>query len=96
MTASTYLHGLAERIRAERRNQGLSQRELARKAGISFRAYQNFEGTGNTSVKRLVMILHVLGRETDLLQVAARSTEYSSLEEFEKSSPVGNRKPWAS
>lgn len=93
MATASFLHDLAERIRAERKTQKLSQQELARKAGISFRAYQNFEATGNTSLKRFVTILHVLGRENELSQLVTRPTEFQSLDEFEKSKPVGSRRP---
>ena len=93
MATSSFLQDLAERIRAERKSQKLSQQELARKAGISFRAYQNFEATGNTSLKRFVTILHVLGRENELSQLVTRPTEFRSLDEFEKSKPVGSRRP---
>lgn len=91
--ASSFLSTLAERIRSERKSRKLSQQELARKAGISFRAYQNFEATGNTSLKRFVTILHVLGRENELSQLIAQATEFQSLEEFEKSKPMGSRRP---
>lgn len=93
MMTSSFLQDLAERIRADRKSQKLSQQELARKAGISFRAYQNFEATGNTSLKRFVTILHVLGRENELSQLVTRPTEFHSLDEFEKSKPVGSRRP---
>jgi transcriptional regulator with XRE-family HTH domain len=88
MTSSAYLSGIANRVRSERENQDLSQRKMAEMAGISFRAYQQFEATGNTSLRRLALILGVLGREADLLAILSRKTRFSSLDEFEKSTPA--------
>jgi hypothetical protein len=66
---------------------------MAKRAQMSHRSYQQFEATGNISLKKLAHVLYVLGRESDLASIASTQPKYSSLEEFENSSPVGSGKP---
>ncbi len=56
---------LAGRVRDVRLQAGMSQRELAARAGMSERGYRDFERTGRVSVARLASIATVLGRARD-------------------------------
>jgi len=89
MAISSHLRSLADRVRREREVQKLTQRETARRAQMSLRSYQDFEATGNIALKKLAAVLYVLGRENDLAGLVASGPTYSSLDEFEKSRPVG-------
>lgn len=89
MAISSYLRSLADRIRGEREDRNLTQREMARRAQMSLRSYQYFESTGNIALKKFAAVLYVLGRENDLAGLVTAQPRYSSLDEFEKSRPVG-------
>jgi len=89
MTISAHLRSLADRVRGEREAQNLTQREVALRAQMSLRSYQDFESTGNIALKKLAAVLYVLGRENDLATLVMARPTYSSLDEFEKSRPVG-------
>ncbi len=89
MAVSSHLRSLADRVRKEREIQKLTQREVARRAQMSLRSYQDFESTGNIALKKLAAVLYVLGRENDLSGLVSAQPSYSSLDEFEKSRPVG-------
>lgn len=57
---------VAERLRAERAQQGLSQAELARRAGIPFRSYQRIEAADpGIRLASLLRALAALGLELD-------------------------------
>ena len=89
MAISSHLHSLADRVRQEREVQQLTQREVARRAQMSLRSYQDFESTGNIALKKLAAVLYVLGRENDLAGLVTARPTFNSLDEFEKSRPVG-------
>jgi transcriptional regulator with XRE-family HTH domain len=84
MAVSSHLRSLADRVRKEREIQKLTQREMARRAQMSLRSYQDFESTGNIALKKLATVLYVLGRENDLSGLVSAQPSYSSLDEFEK------------
>jgi len=87
MAISSHLRSLADRVRNEREDHKLTQREVARRAQMSLRSYQDFESTGNIALKKLAAVLYVLGRENDLAGLVTAQPRYSSLDEFEKSRP---------
>ncbi len=61
---------LLERVRQHRLKRNWSQAEMARRAGLSRPAYQNFEnGYGNITLSNLVRILGVLGLTNHLAQL---------------------------
>ena len=89
MAISSHLRSLADRVRREREVQNLTQRQVASRGQMSLRSYQNFESTGNITLKKLAAVLYVLGRENDLAGLVMARPIHSSLDEFEKSRPVG-------
>jgi transcriptional regulator with XRE-family HTH domain len=50
------LKGLAERVKARRLESALTQKELAKRAGIPLPTYRRFEHTGEISLRGLVML----------------------------------------
>lgn len=59
--SSALLSTIGERLRARRRDRGLTQADLARRAGVSARFLVQLEGgTGNISVQRLAEVCQVL------------------------------------
>ncbi len=70
---------LLERVRQHRLKHNWSQAEMARRAGLSRPAYQNFEnGYGNITLANLVRILGVLGLTNNLAQLVPALTEEPS------------------
>jgi hypothetical protein len=58
---SEVARGLADRARARRLDENLSQEGLATRAGISLGSLKRFERTGEISLDRLLRIAFVLG-----------------------------------
>jgi transcriptional regulator with XRE-family HTH domain len=60
--------GLGRRIRTQRKLQGMTQKTLAEKAGISLPFYGHIErGTRKASLETIISIANVLRVSTDLL-----------------------------
>lgn len=71
---------LLERVRQHRLKHNWSQAEMARRAGFSRPAYQNFEnGYGNITLANLVRILGVLGLTNNLAQLVPPISEEPTL-----------------
>lgn len=56
---------LAIKIKIIRKQQKISQEELAKKSGVSFGSIKRFENTGEISLKSLLKIAFVLNRQED-------------------------------
>lgn len=77
-------------LRQHRLKQNWSQVEMARRAGLSRPAYQNFEnGYGNITLRNLLKILGVLGLTERFAQMIPPVTEEPTLAELSK--PVRQR-----
>lgn len=82
---------LAQRLRALRLQQALSQADLAGRAGISERALRNFEARGQATLETFLRIAQALGRTGDLegtFEVAVHS-----IRAMEEASRVRQRAP---
>ncbi len=76
---------LLERLRQHRLDQNWSQAEMARRAGLSRPAYQNFEnGYGNITLANLVRILGVHGFTANLAELVPPVTTEPTLESLLK------------
>ena len=81
------VHSLLERLRQHRLQRNWSQAEMARRAGLSRPAYQNFEnGYGNITLANLVRILGVLGFAANIGELIPPATSEPSLESLLKPS----------
>jgi transcriptional regulator with XRE-family HTH domain len=69
--------GFKEDLRAQRERLGLTQTEMARKAGVPFRSYQNWEaGSREPRLLALVALADALGATVDeLIRPTASSGE---------------------
>ena len=77
MTANTIAEQealLGERLKALRLNQNLDQMTLATRAGISVGALKNLERGSGSTIKTLVAVLRILGREDWLSTIAPVAT----------------------
>lgn len=76
---------LLARVRGHRLQHNWSQVEMARRAGLSRPAYQNFEnGYGNITLSNLAKILGVLGFTNNLAQLVPPVTEEQTLKSLLK------------
>lgn len=65
---------LGERLKALRLNQNLDQMTLAERAGISVGTLKNLENGSGSTLKTLVAVVRVLGREEWLSTIAPIAT----------------------
>ena len=72
---------LARRIRSRRREAKISQKELAKRSGVSFGSVKRFESLGEISLTSLLRIAVVLGYEADFDKLFERKN-YQSLDEI--------------
>ncbi|WP_165172938.1 helix-turn-helix domain-containing protein [Adlercreutzia sp. ZJ242] len=71
---------LAQRVRARRRELGLTQTQMSRKAGMSLGSYKRFEQTHQISLESLIKISIALNREDDFDALFAKR-EYASIQD---------------
>ena len=59
------LKEVSQKVKALRKQQKISQKELSKKTGVSYASIKRFEQTGLISFESLLKITDVLGRLTD-------------------------------
>ncbi|MCI2242650.1 helix-turn-helix domain-containing protein [Adlercreutzia faecimuris] len=79
-TAPEIAREVAGRVRARRRERGLTQEELSRRAGMSLASYKRFEQKGLIAFDSLVRVALALGCERDLGGLFAQRS-YQSIDE---------------
>ncbi len=72
--------GIAERVRARRKERKLTQAEMSRKAGVSLGSYKRFEQEGLISLDSLVKVAIALGCEDDFESLFAQRS-YASIQD---------------
>lgn len=75
---------LVQRIRKRRKFEGLTQSELAEKAGIPLSTYSLFERTGEASLANVLRVAMVLGEPAKIVEIIPEP-EFRSLDDVEKS-----------
>ena len=87
-TPDVIIKDIADRVKARRLESALTQKELARRAGIPLPTYRRFERTGEISFRSLVMIGITLGMMGEFLNLFSTKT-YSSIDNLLE---AGNKK----
>lgn len=82
---------LAQRLRALRLQQSLSQAELAARSGVSERALRNVESTGQATLETFLRIIQALGRASDLESIL--EVKIHSIRAMEQASQGRKRAP---
>jgi len=86
---------IAEGIAAEekrlRRRQGLTQRELAARSGVSLGSLKRFEQTGEVSFVSLICIARALGSEDTFSELFNKET-YDSIEEVIREKELADKR----
>ncbi len=72
--------GVMDRLRARRKEQGLSQTDLAHKADVSLGSLKRFESSGEISLVSLVKLATALGYEEDFDSLFSQK-HYRSIED---------------
>jgi transcriptional regulator with XRE-family HTH domain len=72
---------LAERHRTLRKQQKMSQEEMAERSGVSLGSLKRFENTGKISLDSLLKLMHLLGRLNEFENVLIPK---ENLEDIEK------------
>jgi transcriptional regulator with XRE-family HTH domain len=80
-TSSQIALETAARVRLRRKEQHLTQEQLAEKAGMSFGSYKRFEQKGEIAFDSLVKIAVALGMENGFNALFAKK-QFSSLREL--------------
>jgi transcriptional regulator with XRE-family HTH domain len=65
ISPSELIRGISERMKRRRIDVGLTQRELAARAGVSYGSLRLFEKTGKISLEALVKVAFVLEGEAE-------------------------------
>ncbi len=89
-TKKEILNTLAERCRALRLEQNLSQAELASRAGIALPTYRRFEQEGSISLERFIGVVQSLNRLPEL-EGALLASPIQDLDQIEKPKPIRKR-----
>lgn len=79
-TSSEIIQEVAQRVRKRRKESGLTQAQLAEKAGMTLASYKRFEQTGLIAFQSLAAIAIALDCESDLDGLFAKRA-YRSIEE---------------
>lgn len=74
---------LADKIKAERKRQGFSQKEMQDRTGIPLSTYARIEQEGEGSIRNLMRVLISLKRE-DEIERMLKSSKESPVERYEK------------
>ena len=77
---------LGEALRALRLRQGIDQETLAARAGIALNAVKKLEYGKNSTVRSLLQVLRVLGRE-DWINTLAPMVSVSPMQMLERKAP---------
>ena len=78
------VQALGRRLRSQRLAKGMTQQELAERAGISLSTLKLMEQQGKGSLQRLAKVAVVLGLDGDLRNLFLGQRNYESLEAVER------------
>ena len=78
------IRGIGERIRAHRLARGLTQAELAERAGLSLSTLKLLEREGKGSLQRLAKIAVILNLDGELRTLFTEPTHYESMEAMQR------------
>lgn len=78
------IQAIGQRMRRQRLAMGLTQQELAERAGVSLSTLKLMEQQGKGSLQRFAKVAVVLGLDGDLRQLFKGQRNYQSLEAVER------------
>ena len=75
------LKGIAERVKERRLERNLTQKAFAKRAGVGYDAYRNFENTGEITIRNLVLCAITLDDMEGFSELFAKKS-YQSIDEL--------------
>lgn len=81
-TPSDSLNRLKERFKSIRKNQKISQEELAHRSGVSFGSVKRFETTGKISLDSFLKLMHVLGKLEEIDKLLNPEEDLSQIDKL--------------
>lgn len=81
MTPGDILHAIAANEKVRRKQERMTQEELAERSGVSLPSLRRFEQKGEIALSSLVRIASVLDAQGELLKLFPQK-EYSSMKEL--------------
>ena len=91
MTPGLILNGIAERVKERRLERNLTQEAFAKRVGMGYDAYRNFENTGEITLRNLVLCAIALDDVDGLMELFVKKS-YQSIDELLKTREVKKRK----
>ena len=91
MTPGLILNGIAERVKERRLERNLTQEAFAKRVGMGYDAYRNFENTGEITLRNLVLCAIALDDVDGLMELFVKKS-YQSIDELLKTQEVKKRK----
>ena len=85
------LKEIAARVKAKRLERNLTQKAFAKRAGLGYDAYCNFENTGNITFRNLVLCAIALDDTVAFWELFAQKS-YQNIDELLKIQEVKKRK----
>lgn len=85
------LLSIAERVKARRLEQNLTQREFSKRAGVGYDTYRRFETSGEISLRNLVLCSIVLDSSDEFAKLFSVQS-YQSLDELLTNKQVKKKK----
>lgn len=80
-TVEALLKGIAQRVKARRLEKNLSQKAFAKRAGVGYDAYRNFEKTGEATLRNVILCT-VLLDDIEVLESLFTRKAYQSIDEL--------------
>jgi transcriptional regulator with XRE-family HTH domain len=80
-TPVSIIQDVAQKVKARRLDLNLTQKVIAKRAGLSYSTYRKFESSGEISLKGLVMIAFVLDSVDEFAKLFT-VPKYSSIDEL--------------
>ena len=90
-TPSNIQRELAGRVKERRLERNLTQKTFAKRAGVGYDAYRNFENTGDITLRNLLLCAIALDDTEGFMLLFARQN-YQSIDELLKTQDVKKRK----
>ena len=90
-TPDLILNGIAERVKDRRLERNLTQKAFAKRVGMGYDAYRNFENTGEITLRNLVLCAIALD-DVDSFKELFVKKSYQSIDELLKTQEVKRRK----
>ncbi len=81
-TPTELLKEVANKLRAIRKQQKMSQTNLAERSGVSLGSLKRFESTGKISFESLLKLSNILGRLKDFETILEPETDMGDIEEL--------------